>query len=775
MYLPATTPRGVLAAVLLCTLCAPALFAQSHDALTFDPQTGEPVPFGYEAFPSEATAPARGTGGGLTPSQYLASGSSKLVRALGQQDIFFYQDGAYLVSVALDLPADPNDCPCELERFLLPAQPSDMVIEGDLGYVALRKSKGLLVLDVSDGSITEVGQIAGRDLLSIAVAGDYAYAGRTPSGIVVYDISDPANPVEVSSQNAPGSSNGSFVDGTTLYVATGNDGLRTYDLTDPAAPAPLGHFDTSAEASPFVTYVAVRDDVAYLTGGFGLIAVDVSDPSMPTEIGRFETGGETTYEIAFDGDTAYLPGLDGVRQLDISDLTTITQEAIFTGSQFLSVDFSAEGGSVLAAERFQGVYALEAEGLAENLYLENSGFTNKLFFDGDLLYATDLAGGLRVIDTSGETAEEIGRVETPPNAQGLDVEDGYAYVTYQNGGGIGFTVVDVSDPTVPEIVGTYTKGNQAFGVDVVGTTAYVAYGFSGIVALDVSDPTNPALLGSYFFGANAFDVAVRDDIAYVASFGGGMLTIDVSDPANMTLLDQEVSWGFLNGIDLGPEHIEHYAFVADGQLGLRLVDISDPGDLVTIDTAPTASQARDVTATVESFGDVLGGALAFVADDFFGLREFTLVPGSQEAVETGSFESTDRGIGAAQNRGGFEGTGEGFVALAAGETGIYFFDLPAFPVANEEGATAEAFTLDSAYPNPFAARTTVRYTLPTAADVTLAVYDVLGRRVATLAEGTQPPGAHEATFDAVGLPSGVYLARLTVGERSATRKLLVVR
>lgn len=750
-------PFATVFLIVMFGFTAHPIAAQERVVDTVDLLTGEPVPFGFEAPPSQA-AP-RG-GDELVPSQYLAAGASKLVRSLDTDTGgFVYQDGAYLVLA--DGAADEDNA--RIDTLLLPAQPSDMVVEGNLGYLPLRKSQGLLVVDLT--TFEAVGQAEGRDLLSIAVRGNFAYAGRGTSGLVVYDVSDPANPTEVAIQGSAGSSNGTYVDGTTLYVAAGTSGLQVFDLTDPAAPDFVTNYGTD---DVFCTYVTVRDGVAYLTGGFGLIALDVTDPSMPTEIGTFPTGGETTYEIAFDGATAYLPGLDGLRQLDTSNLEAITQEAIVSGSQFLTVDVGLNEGVpvVFSAERFQGAYALEADGLGESLYLENAGFTNKLFFDGDLLYATDLAGQLRVIDTSGDEAEEVGRIDVPPNTQGLFVADGYAYVTDADFGGTGFTVVDVSDPTAPAIVGSYGEGNQAFGVDVVGTTAYVAFGFSGIVVLDVSDPADPQNIGSYFFGANAFDVDVRDDIAYVASFGGGMLTLDVSDPADIQLLDQETSWGFLNAVDLGPE-IDEIAFIADGAQGLRVVDISNPAALTTTSTSPTLSQARDVVGARFELVD-LAFPVAYVADDFFGLREFI------GADETGSFESTDRGIGVTIKEATLPET-EATVALAAGETGIYLFTRNQFEVASEDGASAEPFTLESAYPNPLRATTTLRYSLPDAADVTLAVYDVLGRCVATLADGRKAAGPHTATFDATGLSSGVYIARFAVGAQSQTQKLLVVR
>ena len=72
-------------------------------------------------------------------------------------------------------------------------------------------------------------------------------------------------------------------------------------------------------------------------------------------------------------------------------------------------------------------------------------------------------------------------------------------------------------------------------------------------------------------------------------------------------------------------------------------------------------------------------------------------------------------------------------------------------------------------PNPFSARTTLRYRLATAARVRLAVYDVSGREVARLIDADLPAGDHETTFRAGGIPSGMYYCRLQAGAATAGR------
>ena len=87
----------------------------------------------------------------------------------------------------------------------------------------------------------------------------------------------------------------------------------------------------------------------------------------------------------------------------------------------------------------------------------------------------------------------------------------------------------------------------------------------------------------------------------------------------------------------------------------------------------------------------------------------------------------------------------------------------------------ERMALLGNYPNPFRASTTLRYALPEGGPVTLTVYDVLGRRVATLVDREQAAGRYTATFDGRRLASGAYFVRLQSGDRVQTRRVQLVR
>ncbi len=90
-------------------------------------------------------------------------------------------------------------------------------------------------------------------------------------------------------------------------------------------------------------------------------------------------------------------------------------------------------------------------------------------------------------------------------------------------------------------------------------------------------------------------------------------------------------------------------------------------------------------------------------------------------------------------------------------------------------AAGEAEAAVGVFPNPLRDGATLRYAVEADAEVRLAVYDVLGREVAVLAEGAVEAGSHSAAFDASGLPAGVYVYRLAVGATVETGRMTVVR
>ncbi|HTX19877.1 MAG TPA: T9SS type A sorting domain-containing protein [Bacteroidota bacterium] len=88
---------------------------------------------------------------------------------------------------------------------------------------------------------------------------------------------------------------------------------------------------------------------------------------------------------------------------------------------------------------------------------------------------------------------------------------------------------------------------------------------------------------------------------------------------------------------------------------------------------------------------------------------------------------------------------------------------------------ATTFNLSQNYPNPFNPTTDIQFTLPQQSTVELKVYNMLGQEVATLIHGTLSAGMHTVNFDAHSLASGVYIYRLSAGNFTSVKKMMLLK
>jgi len=88
---------------------------------------------------------------------------------------------------------------------------------------------------------------------------------------------------------------------------------------------------------------------------------------------------------------------------------------------------------------------------------------------------------------------------------------------------------------------------------------------------------------------------------------------------------------------------------------------------------------------------------------------------------------------------------------------------------------AADFRLEQNYPNPFNPETTIRFSVPQTAQTVLAVFDMSGRQVATLVNGSLSAGYHQAVWNASDMTSGLYIYRLTSGDLTASGKMILTK
>jgi len=95
--------------------------------------------------------------------------------------------------------------------------------------------------------------------------------------------------------------------------------------------------------------------------------------------------------------------------------------------------------------------------------------------------------------------------------------------------------------------------------------------------------------------------------------------------------------------------------------------------------------------------------------------------------------------------------------------------------SDDAGDLPREFAITRISPNPFNAETTMHYALPEPSEVSLSIYDILGRKIEMLDMGYQNAGEHAITWDATGCNSGVYFARLIAGGRSHVGQMVLVK
>jgi hypothetical protein len=138
----------------------------------------------------------------------------------------------------------------------------------------------------------------------------------------------------------------------------------------------------------------------------------------------------------------------------------------------------------------------------------------------------------------------------------------------------------------------------------------------------------------------------------------------------------------------------------------------------------------------------------------FQLQDIVSIPDSAKTIEVRIYNTKDELMGVLEKK-----------DISALLTGI----------KNGTSKLPTKFGLEQNYPNPFNPTTVLSYRLPVTSNVTLKVYDILGKEVATLVDETKSAGSYEVKFDASNLSSGIYFYKLQSGRYTETKKLVLMK
>jgi hypothetical protein len=235
-----------------------------------------------------------------------------------------------------------------------------------------------------------------------------------------------------------------------------------------------------------------------------------------------------------------------------------------------------------------------------------SGVVRDIELTGGQAYVAVGQGGVHILDVSTPSSPvELGSFSTYGQAAGVKVSGNYAYVAsiFDE-----FRIFDITDPGSPTETGHYAGIYVAEGLDVVGGYAYVASGGDGLQIIDVSDPTSPAWQGSYP-STYAREVIVSGDYAYLADGYGNpnFVVVNVSNPVSPSQAGSYAAPG--EGYDLAMDGSTVYLATWDN--GIRFIDVSSP-------TSPNEIGYYNTSGRAE--GVAVAGGYAYIADTWDGAK-----------------------------------------------------------------------------------------------------------------------------------------------------------
>jgi hypothetical protein len=126
------------------------------------------------------------------------------------------------------------------------------------------------------------------------------------------------------------------------------------------------------------------------------------------------------------------------------------------------------------------------------------------------------------------------------------------------------------------------------------------------------------------------------------------------------------------------------------------------------------------------------------------------------------------------------GDGTNYTLVGCVINGTVYGDTTLTHISNQSSKIPDKYFLYQNYPNPFNPTTIIKFEIPSdvkreMSNVRLIIFDITGREITTLVNEQLNPGTYEVTFDGSNLPSGIYFYKLTAGDFTDTKKLVLIK
>jgi hypothetical protein len=342
-----------------------------------------------------------------------------------------------------------------------------------------------------------------HSLHTIDVIGHYAYASND-SGVFVYNISDPYNAFFVSRL---ATISGTWLAGndTLLHIAS-ESGYNIVSTSNVDSMYEVGKFYTGGK--PYD--IAIQGNLAYVaTGRPGLTILDLSNPTVPVRIGALDFG-KMTYKILIKDTTAYVGSDSAVNIINISS----TVNPIWINQTITPASYGPSGMYIdeqrlycLIASTGTAIYDISTPSQLQ--YLGFNNFAGRQIIVRDkIAYHAGGTGGFVIVDVHDPNNSTV--LSTfPCYAKSICLKDSFAFIA----DAIGLYSINISNPSTPESLSYISTPTSDYSTNIVLSGKYLYFASSTLSIIDVSDPYSPKIVGISSIGGYKF--AVYDKYIYI--------------------------------------------------------------------------------------------------------------------------------------------------------------------------------------------------------------------------------------------------------------------
>ena len=345
-----------------------------------------------------------------------------------------------------------------------------LLVNGQFAYM-VNKANGLHIIDISiAGNLHEVSTYSSSLFATaVAITEKFAYVGSDSNGFHIINITNPTLPNEVAWVNITGYISGIVVKNNLAYVITLNDGFSIIDVSNNLQPIIL----SLIYVPNTMRDIDVKDSIAFIADEWGVVSVNVSNPVEPNILLALGfpggVGGQNaTSGVAVDGNIAYVDQAQkGVRVVNVTE---------------------PRNASIINTYYSRELVMAQCVAIGKGCLFVGTGWT-----------ITALN-----VSTNDLSQSELGVTYIPDPAERIAYSNDHLYVAEK---GMGFLVIDVSNPSKASIVYSLQLPGSALGLALNEKNICIADGSGGLFIIDRNttattpislQPNSPAIYNNFF-------------------------------------------------------------------------------------------------------------------------------------------------------------------------------------------------------------------------------------------------------------------------------------